>query len=244
MANIDTTIALPASGDAVLDAYTGKKYMRWCEVGLVLAVAIGSSLFSAIHLLIIGPNPVVDSSALRWWSGTIHEITALLLLWYVLKRSGRGFADIGFKWSLRDVKVGLLVTLVGIGFFYFGAVLLYAGGYGIFGKIMSGPGARAFFPKASWPAVPFYLLNPFFEELIVRAYLMTEIRGLTGSATLATAISVGIQGSYHLYYGWTTALLLTFLFLVFALYFARWGRAMPVVVAHEFFDLMGLLGLR
>ena len=31
-------------------------------------------------------------------------------------------------------------------------------------------------------AVTLSLINPFFEELIVRAYMMTEIRALTGSA--------------------------------------------------------------
>jgi len=56
--------------------------------------------------------------------------------------------------------------------------------------------------------IPFSLLNPFFEELIVRAYLMTEIMDLTGSAMLAIATSVLLQASYHLYYGWFGALAL------------------------------------
>ncbi len=50
-------------------------------------------------------------------------------------------------------------------------------------------------------AIPFFLQNPFFEELIVRAYLMTEIGELTGSWLLAVLVSSLVQASYHLYYG-------------------------------------------
>jgi len=36
----------------------------------------------------------------------------------------------------------------------------------------------------------------FFEELVVRAYLMTEVMELTGSSALAVALSVGVQFAY------------------------------------------------
>jgi membrane protease YdiL (CAAX protease family) len=85
------------------------------------------------------------------------------------------------------------------------------------------------------------LLNPFFEELIVRAYLMTEIKALTGSTAMAVAVSVVLQASYHLYYGWFGALTVAFSFLVFAVYYARSGRAVPVIVAHAAFDIYGLV---
>ena len=87
------------------------------------------------------------------------------------------------------------------------------------------------------------LLNPFFEELIVRAYLMTEIRELTGSAWLAGAASVALQTAYHLYYGWERALSLGFLFLAFSIYYATRRKATPIVVAHGIFDIWGLVRL-
>jgi membrane protease YdiL (CAAX protease family) len=92
-------------------------------------------------------------------------------------------------------------------------------------------------------AIPFVLLNPIFEELIVRSYLMTEIIDLTGSVTLAVALSLAVQVSYHLYYGWWGALSLAFQFLVFALYYARWRRALPIIIAHGMFDLVGFVYL-
>jgi membrane protease YdiL (CAAX protease family) len=87
-------------------------------------------------------------------------------------------------------------------------------------------------------------LNPFFEELIVRAYLMTEVLDLTGSSTLAVALSVALQFAYHLSYGWAAAISLSFQFLIFALYYAFTRRALPIIVAHSLFDISGLLHLR
>jgi len=89
-------------------------------------------------------------------------------------------------------------------------------------------------------AIPFALINPFFEELIVRAYLMTEVKSLTGSWTVATALSVIIQWSYHLYYGWDGSLSIAFTFLVFSIYFARTRKATPLIVAHGLLDLWAL----
>ena len=106
-----------------------------------------------------------------------------------------------------------------------------------------GPDARRFFANPSMAALPFMILNPFFEELIVRAYLMTEISELTGSTLLAVMISVLVQTSYHLYYGLMGALSVAFIFLVFAIYYARSKRALPIVVAHELFDLIGFIHL-
>jgi membrane protease YdiL (CAAX protease family) len=87
-------------------------------------------------------------------------------------------------------------------------------------------------------------LNPFFEELIVRAYLMTEVLDLTGSPTLAVALSVALQFAYHLSYSWAAAISLSFQFLIFALYYAFTRRALPIVVAHSLFDISGLVHLR
>lgn len=242
MPDTEPTVVLSTPTDPRVDNYSGSRSLRWFEVALVLTIAVARPLVAAIYLLKRGPG-AVDVSGLRWWSGTFYELSALLLLWYVLKRSGRGLADVGFEWSLKDAKVGILVAIVAMGFYVFGAFLLQAIHFAIYRSAISGPSGRDFFSRPTWAAVPYFLLSPIFEELIVRAYLMTEIRALTGSATIAVVASVAVQASYHLYYGWWGAVLVGFTFLAFALYYARWGRALPVIVAHEFFDLLSLLRL-
>jgi len=210
--------------------------MRWIELGLVLLLAIAPSLLSGIYLLIYGP-PSLQQPGLRWWGGTLHETTALLVLWYVLTRSGRNFADLGLGWSLRDIGVGILVALVARVFYIFGGSAVQFIYLSIFGAFASAPKATAFFPMRSWQAIPYHLLSPIFEELIVRAYLMTEIRALTGSVTLAVIVSWALQTAYHLYYGWVGALSIGFVFLAFSLYYAKWQRALPTIVAHEILNL-------
>ena len=106
-----------------------------------------------------------------------------------------------------------------------------------------GPTAKDFFAHPPVVAIPFSLLNPFFEELIVRAYLMAEVIELTGSSTMAVALSVGVQFSYHLYYGWVGAISLSFFFLALALYYVRSRCAFPVIVAHGFLDVYALIRL-
>jgi membrane protease YdiL (CAAX protease family) len=70
---------------------------------------------------------------------------------------------------------------------------------------------------------------------------MTEVKELTGSTALAIGFSVFLQASYHLYYGWYGALSIAFLFLVFAIYYARSKRAGPIIFAHAAFDFYALI---
>ena len=72
---------------------------------------------------------------------------------------------------------------------------------------------------------------------------MTEVKALTGSWILSAALSIALQSSYHLYYGWLGAITLSFQFLAFAIYYARTQRATPIIVAHGFFDIIALIRL-
>ncbi len=179
----------------------------------------------------------------RWSIGMVEEAASLLLLAYVLSRRGLGFKSLGLRWSLRGVGVSVLLTGLSYAVYTLGFMVVYAVHYSMYGSLRTGTTSSDFFAHPSAMAIPYSLLNPFFEELIVRAYLMTEVIDLTGSSTLAVALSVTIQFSYHLYYGWVRAISLSFLFLVFALYYLRSRCALPVIIAHGFFDVQALLRL-
>lgn len=89
----------------------------------------------------------------------------------------------------------------------------------------------------SYTTFLFQFINPIFEELIVRAYLMTEVKSLTGSTALAVVLSVLLQTSYHFYQGGLLALSLGIVFLIFSLYYARTNRILAPMVAHMIFDV-------
>lgn len=88
--------------------------------------------------------------------------------------------------------------------------------------------------------VLYALLNPFFEELLVRAFLVTEIEAIYRSTASAVFVSVTLQTSYHLYQGLPAMLSHTPVFLLFSLYFVRTCRILPVMLAHMFMDVYAL----
>jgi membrane protease YdiL (CAAX protease family) len=243
MSDSPTTIIDATPVGTELEMLASVRRQRWFEVSLVLLVAFGSALVNALFLLKNGPSGTPPMNSARWIIGIVHEVSALLLLGYVLSRRRLRFKDLGLHWSLGDVGVGLLVTGVSYAAYMLGSMLVHVFHYAMYGSLATGPSAGEFFTHPSAMAAPFTLLNPFFEELIVRAYLMTEVLDLTGSSALAVALSVAVQFSYHLYYGWAGALSLAFSFLIFALYYVRSRRALPIIVAHGFFDIYGLIRL-
>jgi membrane protease YdiL (CAAX protease family) len=217
---------------------------RWFEVSLVLLVAFGSSILYSLFLLKNAPSGEASISDARWAARFVQDVTALLLLGYVLSRRGLRFSNLGLRWALRDLAVGTLVAGVSYVAYVQGFMIIQAIHKSMFGVLAASPASKDFFGHPSLiVVVAFCLLNPFFEELIVRAYLMTEIIELTGSSALAVVLSLAVQFSYHLYYGWTGALSLCFQFLIFALYYARFRRALPIIMAHCIFDVYGMLRL-
>lgn len=147
------------------------------------------------------------------------------------------------RWSLRDCGVGFLLAIAGILAYGVANALLGRLYFAWFGSINHSPAAKDFFAHPSVLAIPYTLLSPFFEELIVRAYLMTELLELTGSSLLAVGCSTALQFSYHLYYGWLGALAISMVFLVFSIYYLRARRATPLIVAHGLVDIASLIQL-
>jgi len=76
---------------------------RWFELCLVLLVACGSAFLNALYVLKNGTNAVPHMTYDKWLIGIVQEVTALLLLGYVLSR-----AKLRFKTS---ACVGLWETL-------------------------------------------------------------------------------------------------------------------------------------
>ncbi len=200
-------------------------------------------MISAVAILKYGPSIESPASNLRWAASGFHEILVLILLGYVLRRHGRRFKDIGLRCSWRDIAAGAAVIFVSYVVYRTGGRGLWLLHHALFGTFPHAQRTRDLFGRGTYVMLLQMLVNPLYEELIVRAYLMTEVIELTGSTRLAVLLTVVVQTSYHLYYGWWTALALGIQFLVFSLYFARWRRALPIIFAHEFFDLWALIRL-
>jgi membrane protease YdiL (CAAX protease family) len=97
-----------------------------------------------------------------------------------------------------------------------------------------------------WWAVPVLILaamqNAILEEVIVVGYLMTRLRELNWRIGAIVAASAVLRGSYHLYQGFGAFVGNAVMGVVFALFFLRKGRVMPLIVAHTLLDIAAFVG--
>ncbi|GIF49350.1 CAAX prenyl protease-like protein [Asanoa ferruginea] len=97
-----------------------------------------------------------------------------------------------------------------------------------------------------WWAVPVLILsaaqNAILEEIVVVGYLVTKLRDLGWKLVWVVAASAVLRGSYHLYQGFGAFLGNAVMGVVFALFFIRTRRVLPLVVAHTLLDVVAFVG--
>lgn len=211
---------------------------RWVDLGLVILIGIVPLVLRAIYVLVVPIGEPLGSTNYRLLGGLVHEFSALILFYCLLKRQGRSLRDIGLSFHWTDIP-----KAVGLGFLCFIAMYLCWVGIWIWSSHFQGHrpqvrDAQVIFGGASAVISFLYLLAaPIFEETIVRAYLMTELIELSWPPWLAVVLSFLLQGSYHLYYGVSGAILVSAGFVVLSIYFAKSRRLMPVLLCHLLWDL-------
>ena len=179
---------------------------------------------------------------MRLLSALIAEAGSLAVLWYVLSSQRRNWKDIGWKlrWTDMPLAVGLyLATSLASILIYLPIQISYQeySGHYLTPKTLHGMLGGGI----SVLSITFVLLNPFFEELIVRGYFMSEVLELGGGGALAVLASVLVQMSYHLYQGFANCIALTVTFTIFAIYFLRTRRIAPLVMVHFIIDAYALI---
>jgi membrane protease YdiL (CAAX protease family) len=213
---------------------------RWIDLGLVLLVAFAPAVAGSVYSLLY-PAPYNYTNG-RLAAGLLQELTALAVFAVLFSRQGRRTRDLGlhFHWTALPkglyLVIGSLVTLALTSYGIRSAWLLVT-----HRVLQARPAGPIFATSSFWLLIPFLILNPFFEEVLVRGYLMTEIIELRSSVLLASLVSIALQTSYHLYYGVFGALIVASGLAVFALYYAKTRDLMSVIVAHLLWDLTALL---
>jgi membrane protease YdiL (CAAX protease family) len=97
-----------------------------------------------------------------------------------------------------------------------------------------------------WWRYPVLLLsalqNGLLEEVLVTGYLLTRLRKLGVRPSYAIAISATIRGSYHLYQGFGGFIGNAIMGVIFGVFFLRWRRATPMIIAHTLIDAVAFIG--
>jgi membrane protease YdiL (CAAX protease family) len=227
------------------DIQSNKK-LRAVEFALVIFVALAPLIFRSTFILLTGRHTdKADSFDALYFGGIISQVSTLMILVYVLFRQGRSLAKIGLTFAWMDLAYSVLLVVV-----VYGAAYIWSAGtiYGYYFVTKSVPNVR---PQnveflavgITLPSLIYVLLNPFYEELIVRAFTISEVKYLTKRSSLAVITSVVLQTSYHLYQGAFAAWSYVPIFLIFSLYYVKWKRITPVILAHLYFDLWALLAM-
>lgn len=228
------------------------------EICLVLALTVGqSALYSMLALvrryLATVPisqqqtqlNPTRDAAAV--WDAVYRLLDVffdlalvglvIYLLWEpgqnALRRIGLDFRGFG-----RDLGRGvLLVAVIGIP-----GLALYIGGRmaGVTVAVVASP------LDSAWWTIPLLVLSALraglTEEVIFLAYLGDRLRRLGWSWWTVIIAAAALRGAYHAYQG-VGAIVGNFAMgLVFGWCYRRWGRVMPLVIAHTLIDIIAFVG--
>lgn len=119
----------------------------------------------------------LSSIQLQLTHGITHQVSSLALLIYVLFRQGRSLKDIGLSFKWRDIPVSLALYVAAYLAYYLTYILSYYFYFFVTGSLLKlwddMPQIVGY--RLSIAVIVFISINPWFEELIVRAYTMTEV---------------------------------------------------------------------
>jgi len=230
----------------------------WWEIGIVLALSVGrSALYSVLQLVqalgreeslgdqSTSVNP--GAAASEFWP-VLYQFLSLLfalipvalviwLLWEpgmsALRRIGLDFRRFGGDLG-RGALLVAVIGLPGLGVYALGRML------GITVQVDAAP------LDSSWWTIPLLLLAALraglTEEVIFIGYLFDRLRRLgwgSWSIILATA---ALRGAYHAYQGFGAIIGNVAMGIVFGWCYRRWGRVMPLVIAHVLIDVVAFVG--
>lgn len=230
----------------------------WWEIALVLALSVGrSALYSVLSLvqaltreqslgeqstsLNPGANAQDFWDVLYQFLGQFFALAPIALAVYFLWEPGRSaFRRIGldFRHFGRNLGGGvLLVAVIGIP-----GLGLYAAGraMGITVQVDASP------LDPSWWTIPLLLLAAvragLTEEIVFIGYLFDGLRRLGWSTWTIILSTAALRGAYHAYQGFGAIVGNIAMGIVFGWVYQRWGRVMPLVIAHTLIDVIAFIG--
>ncbi|WP_425455984.1 CPBP family intramembrane glutamic endopeptidase [Arthrobacter echini] len=233
------------------------KRLVTAEVLIVLGLSLGQSgVYSVVRLiekLSRGPlsgqtttlNPVLNESPyldltyqLLGIGFALVPVALVLLLLSGQSTSALRRLGLTFDGPLRTIGFGVgLAAIIGVG-----TLGVYAGGRALGITTALVPAALDDY----WWTIPVLVLSAVrhavLEEVIVVGYLFIRLRQLGWSTPLIILTSSVLRGSYHLYQGIGPFIGNVLMGVLFAYFYTRTRRVMPLVIAHALIDITGFVG--
>lgn len=228
------------------------------EILLVLGLSLGAS---AVYSVVSITNKLTRSVALGQQSTTINgalsdrpafdliyqllalffDLVPVLLCVFLLWQSGPrplGRLGLDLRRPLGDLGTGTVLAVAigapGIGLYALGRAL------GITVAVVASP------LDAYWWTVPVLVLSAIRagvqEEVIMIGYLFARLGDLGWGRWRILFASALLRGSYHLYQGIGPFIGNVIMGVVFGLFYQRFGRTLPLVIAHSIIDVVSFVG--
>jgi membrane protease YdiL (CAAX protease family) len=233
------------------------RLIRW-EIFVVFAVSLGASALNALlHLIsaLLASQPLASQQAniivslapghptldlVLQLAGIAEALAPVLLALYLMARSGEPPSLIGLdgrepaKDTFRGAALAALVGGAGLG--------LYLAAFHLGISLNVVPESL----PTVWWRPPVLLLdalqNGLLEEVLVVGYLLLRLDQLGWSPVKAIGASALLRGTYHLYQGFGAFVGNMAMGVIFAVLYRRWGRVMPLVLAHTLIDAVAFIG--
>ncbi|MEU7745114.1 CPBP family intramembrane glutamic endopeptidase [Nonomuraea sp. NPDC049158] len=228
------------------------------EIIVVFSVSLGASgLLALVRLIgaLTAPEELKGQQAVLvrslapgrpWLDLTLQlvdiaiSVAPVALVAYLLVRSGESMRTIGvdLREPRRDLVRGALLAAAigGSGLAFY--LVVYAIGINL--SVVAGQ-----LPDVWW-RIPVLLLaaaqNGVLEEVLVSGYLLHRLEQAGWTPWRSVVVAALLRGSYHLYQGFGGFVGNVVMGLVFGRLYQRWGRAMPLVVAHTLIDAVAFAG--
>lgn len=270
MANQEASSGIDGvSGDAVDGGGDGMRWgsaAQWTrrllvfEVAAVLAVGLGRSAVDSVISLVgsltqvksvtklatqtialnasASPRPWLD---LTWQVyGIVFALAPAVLVAYLLTRERVGLRGIGVDGTRpwKDLGYGAAVAACIGG----SGLALYLGAHAAGVAVTLVPTTL----PAIWWRIPVLVgsawENAIVEEITWNGYLLRRFGQLGWSERRADVTSAAIRGGYHLYQGLGGFAGNFVMGFVFARLYRRWGRVMPLLIAHGLIDTVAFVG--
>jgi hypothetical protein len=250
----------PATADASAGPALDKSARRLLrqEVLLVLALSLGASAVAAVIYFV---GSLTESKALAqqtavlvssqapgrpWldlaWQlfGVVTALIPVALVAHLLARGGESLRTLGFDATqpVADLRRGAVVAAVIGG----SGLALYLGARQVGVNLTVVP---TNLPDVWWQypvLVLIALQNALLEEVVVLGYLTHRLTQLGWSFAGTTLASSLLRGSYHLYQGLGGFLGNAVMGGIFCYLYRRWGRIMPLLIAHALIDMVAFVG--
>lgn len=231
---------------------------RYWEVLIVLGLSLGAS---AVYSIVAIIARLTDTTPLAKQTATINgsqsprewldfsyqfldlffQLFGVALVLFLLWQPGRSaFRRLGFDLTekrrdlLRGAGLVLAIGVPGLALYLAGRML------GITVAVVPQP------IDTFWWTIPILVLSAvragLTEELIVVGYLFTRLRELGWSTWTIIGSTALLRGSYHLYQGIGPFVGNAVMGVVFGWCYTRWGRTMPLVIAHAILDILSFVG--